>query len=90
MLLLGGATGLIGDPSGRDDERSLNQEETVSTWIDALRAQVGRFLDFDAADGSAAKIVNNLDWTADLGVIEFLRDIGKHFSVNGMIQRESV
>ena len=79
LLLLGGATGLIGDPSGRDDERSLNQEETVSTWVDALRAQVSRFLDFDAADGSAAKIVNNLDWTADLGVIEFLRDIGKHF-----------
>ena len=90
LLLLGGATGLIGDPSGRDDERSLNQEKTVSTWVDALRAQVSRFLDFDAVDGSAAKIVNNLDWTADLGVIEFLRDIGKHFSVNGMIQRESV
>ncbi len=90
LLLLGGATGLIGDPSGRDDERSLNGTETVGQWVEALRGQVGRFLDFDAADGSAAKIVNNLDWTADLSVIDFLRDIGKHFSVNGMVQRESV
>lgn len=90
LLLLGGATGLIGDPSGRDDERSLNREETVGIWVDALRNQVSTFLDFDAADGTAAKIVNNLDWTSDLSVIDFLRDIGKHFSVNAMIQRESV
>lgn len=90
LLLLGGATGLIGDPSGRDDERSLNGADTVGQWVEALRAQVERFLDFEAADGSAAKIVNNLDWTAGLDVIDFLRDIGKHFSVNSMIQRESV
>jgi len=90
LLLLGGATGLIGDPSGRDDERSLNGSDTVGLWVEALRAQVERFLDFEAADGSAAKIVNNLDWTAGLDVIDFLRDIGKHFSVNSMIQRESV
>ena len=90
LLLLGGATGLIGDPSGRDDERSLNREDTVGAWVDALRDQVSSFLDFETADGSAAKIVNNLDWTSDLSVIDFLRDIGKHFSVNAMIQRESV
>ena len=90
LLLLGGATGLIGDPSGRDDERSLNGSDTVGLWVEALRAQVERFLDFEAADGSAAKIVNNLDWTAGLDVIDFLRDIGKHFSVNSMIKRESV
>ena len=90
LLLLGGATGMIGDPSGRDDERSLNAGETVSNWIQALRVQVSGFLEFDTQDGTAAKIVNNLDWTHDLPVIDFLRDIGKHFSVNSMIQRDSV
>ena len=90
LLLLGGATGMIGDPSGRDDERSLNAGETVSNWIHALRVQVSAFLEFDTQDGTAAKIVNNLDWTHDLPVIDFLRDIGKHFSVNSMIQRDSV
>ena len=90
LLLLGGATGLIGDPSGRSDERSLNAAATVGQWVDALRNQVERFLDFEATDGTAAKIVNNLDWTAGLDVIDFLRDIGKHFSVNAMVQRESV
>ena len=90
LLLLGGATGMIGDPSGQDDERSLNASETVSNWTQALRLQVSGFLEFDTQDGTAAKIVNNLDWTHDLPVIDFLRDIGKHFSVNSMIQRDSV
>ena len=90
LLLLGGATGMIGDPSGRDDERSLNAGETISNWIQALRVQVSGFLEFDTQDGNSAKIVNNLDWTHDLPVIDFLRDIGKHFSVNSMIQRDSV
>ncbi|MEC8619125.1 MAG: tyrosine--tRNA ligase [Pseudomonadota bacterium] len=90
LLLLGGATGMIGDPSGRDDERSLNAGETISNWIQALRVQVSGFLEFDTEDGNSAKIVNNLDWTHDLPVIDFLRDIGKHFSVNSMIQRDSV
>lgn len=90
LLLLGGATGLIGDPSGRDDERSLNQGEIVGQWVELLQSQVSAFLDFDTTDGTGAKIVNNLDWTADLSAIDFLRDIGKHFSVNSMIQRDSV
>ena len=90
LLLLGGATGMIGDPSGRDDERSLNAGETISNWIQALRVQVSGFLEFDNQDGTSAKIVNNLDWTHDLPVVDFLRDIGKHFSVNSMIQRDSV
>jgi len=90
LLLLGGATGMIGDPSGRDDERSLNAGETVSNWVQALREQVSGFLEFDTKNDGAAKIVNNLDWTHDLPVIDFLRDIGKHFSVNSMIQRDSV
>ena len=90
LLLLGGATGMIGDPSGRDDERSLNTGDMVSAWVQALQAQVSGFLEFEIKNDSAAKIVNNLDWTHDLPVIDFLRDIGKHFSVNSMIQRDSV
>jgi tyrosyl-tRNA synthetase len=88
ILLLGGATGLIGDPSGRSNERSLNDPATVAGWVARIRAQVEPFLNFDGP--AAAEIVNNLDWTADLPLIEFLRDIGKHFSVNAMIQRDSV
>jgi tyrosyl-tRNA synthetase len=88
ILLLGGATGLIGDPSFRADERSLNDHDVVAGWVDALRSQVEPFLDF--AGNSAAVIENNLDWTENMDVITFLRDIGKHFSVNTMIQRESV
>ncbi len=88
ILLLGGATGLIGDPSGRDDERSLHQSDTVADWVEALRAQVGQFLDFNGP--TAAMVCNNLDWTEGLDVIAFLRDIGKHFSVNAMVQRDSV
>lgn len=88
ILLLGGATGLIGDPSGRSDERNLNSGEVVAGWVERIRRQVEGFVDFSGGNG--AVIVNNLDWTADLPVIEFLRDVGKHFSVNTMIQRESV
>jgi tyrosyl-tRNA synthetase len=88
ILLLGGATGLIGDPSGRSDERNLNSGDVVAGWVERIRAQAEGFLDFDGNNG--AIIVNNLDWTAGRDVISFLRDIGKHFSVNQMIQRESV
>ncbi|XOV83441.1 MAG: tyrosine--tRNA ligase [bacterium] len=88
ILLLGGATGLIGDPSFRDDERNLNDEDTVARWVDALHRQVAPFLDFEG--NNSALIVNNLDWTRQLDVVSFLRDIGKHFSVNAMIARESV
>jgi tyrosyl-tRNA synthetase len=88
ILLLGGATGLIGDPSGHGDERNLNDSVVVETWVEQIRAQVEPFLDFSG--DAAAVMVNNLDWTKDLDVISFLRDVGKHFSVNAMIQRESV
>ena len=88
LLLLGGATGLIGDPSFRDDERTLNDAGVVASWVESLRDQVSAFLDFDG--DCAATIVNNLDWTQPMSVIDFLRDVGKHFSVNAMIQRESV
>ncbi len=88
ILLIGGATGLIGDPSFRDDERSLNDQDIVASWADSLRDQAERFLDFDGNNG--AILSNNLEWTEKLDVITFLRDIGKHFSVNAMIARESV
>lgn len=88
ILLLGGATGLIGDPTFRDDERSLNSEDVVASWVEAIKQQTNHFLDFEG--NHPAIVVNNLDWTAKLNVISFLRDIGKHFSVNAMIQRDSV
>lgn len=88
ILLVGGATGLIGDPTDKDQERDLNVREVVADWAERVRAQAERFLDFDGNEG--AIVVNNLDWTGSLDVISFLRDVGKHFSVNAMIQREWV
>ena len=89
IALVGGATGLVGDPSGRNEERSLNSTEIVENWVSRIRTQVSAFLDFDAPK-NPARVVNNLDWTSPLSAIEFLRDIGKHFSVNQMLAKESV
>jgi tyrosyl-tRNA synthetase len=89
IALIGGATGLVGDPSGRNEERSLNSEETVAGWVARYKEQLSRFLDFEAP-GNPARLVNNLDWTQPLSAIEFLRDIGKHFSVNQMLAKDSV
>jgi len=89
LALVGGATGLVGDPSFKAQERQLNTPDVVSGWVEKIKTQVSRFIDFDAGDASA-EVVNNLDWTADLDVLTFLRDVGKHFSVNAMIQKESV
>ena len=88
LALVGGATGLIGDPSFKASERQLNTPDVVAGWTDSIRQQVSQFLDFEG--DSAAQVVNNLDWTRDLDVLTFLRDIGKHFSINSMIQKESV
>jgi len=87
--LVGGATGLIGDPSGKSAERVLNPAEVVAGWVERIRGEVGRFLDFDAGP-SGALLVSNLDWTQDLSALEFLRDIGKHFPISQMLSRESV
>jgi tyrosyl-tRNA synthetase len=89
IALVGGATGLIGDPSGRATERTLNERETVEKWSASIRSQLARFLDFDTKTNPAI-IVNNYDWTHSLDVISFLRDIGKHFSLNYMLAKESV
>lgn len=88
VLLVGGATGLIGDPSFKDSERQLNSRDVVAGWVDSIRTQAARFVDFDGTN--AALVCNNIEWTENLDVLTFLRDIGKHFSVNAMIQREAV
>ncbi|MGH2537549.1 MAG: tyrosine--tRNA ligase [Candidatus Promineifilaceae bacterium] len=87
--VVGGGTGLIGDPSGKSQERQLNDVEVVQEWTDSIRSQVGRYLDFDSSR-NAARIVSNYDWLADLKLVPFLREIGKHFSVNQMLAKESV
>jgi tyrosyl-tRNA synthetase len=89
LALVGGATGLIGDPSFKAQERQLNTPDIVAGWVEKIKIQVSQFVDFESGDTSA-EVVNNLDWTANLDVLTFLRDVGKHFSVNAMIQKESV
>ena len=88
IALVGGATGLIGDPSFKAQERALNTTDVVSEWVSRLRTQMSQFLSFDG--DTSAVMANNLDWTANVDVLTFLRDIGKHFSVNNMIAKESV
>jgi tyrosyl-tRNA synthetase len=87
LLLVGGSTGLIGDPK-QTSERNLNPTELVHEWVERIRAQVSKFVSFDG--DNAARLVNNYDWTAGLSTLDFLRDIGKHFSVNRMLDREVV
>ena len=89
LALVGGGTGLIGDPSGRSTERSLNTAETVSQWTESLKRQLSRFLDFEATE-NPAKLVSNYDWIEPLDVITFLRDVGKNFTVNYMLAKDSV
>ncbi len=87
ILLVGGSTGLIGDPK-QTAERSMNPTDVVHGWVERIRAQVSKFVDFDGPN--AATLVNNYDWTAELSTLDFLRDVGKHFSVNRMLDREVV
>lgn len=89
VALVGGATGLIGDPSFKATERKLNTSDTVQEWVDKIRNQVSPFLDFDCGKNSAS-LANNYDWFGQMDVLTFLRDIGKHFSVNQMISKEAV
>ena len=89
IALVGGATGLVGDPSGRSAERTLNDEEIVAQWLERIRKQLEGFLDFNPSKNGAS-MANNLDWTAPVSALNFLRDIGKHFSVNQMLAKDSV
>ena len=88
IALVGGATGMIGDPSFKATERKLNTPDVIATWVDKIRDQVKPFLSFECAN--AAIMANNYDWFGGMNCLEFLRDIGKHFSVNAMIKKESV
>lgn len=88
IAVVGGSTGLIGDPSFKAAERQLNGKEIVDAWCDRLKVQIEKFVDFEGEN--AALMANNYDWTGNLSVLDFMRDVGKHFSVNSMIQKESV
>lgn len=88
IALVGGATGMIGDPSFKATERKLNTPDVIASWVDKIRDQVKPFLKFDGAN--PATMANNYDWFGGMNCLEFLRDIGKHFSVNAMIKKESV
>ena len=87
--LVGGATGLIGDPSFKDDERSLQTKETVEGWVQSIRSQLERFIDFENGNNKA-QMVNNYDWFESISFVDFLRDVGKYFTVNYMMSKESV
>ena len=87
--LVGGATGLVGDPSGKNDERTLNEEKLVADWVAKIKKQVEKIIDFSDKK-TGAVMVNNLDWTKPVSALDFLRDIGKHFSVNQMLAKDSV
>ncbi|MDF0606860.1 tyrosine--tRNA ligase [Neisseriaceae bacterium TC5R-5] len=88
IALVGGATGMIGDPSFKASERKLNTPDVIQGWVDKIRAQVAPFLSFEG--DNAAIMANNYDWFGNMSVLDFLRDIGKHFSVNAMIKKEAV
>ncbi len=86
LALVGGATGLIGDPSFKAEERKLNTPDIVAGWVEKLKSQISSFVNFEG-DANRAEMVNNLDWIGKMDVLTFLRDIGKHFPVNQMIKR---
>lgn len=90
IALVGGATGMIGDPSGKSAERNLLDGETLDRNVTALKTQLGRFLDFDSDKANAAVLVNNYDWMSRFSLIDFARDIGKHLTVNYMMAKDSV
>ena len=91
IALVGGATGMVGDPSGKSEERKLLDPETLEKNLAGIRGQLGRFLDFGKGAGEGrALLVNNFDWFSGLGFLDFLRDVGKHFSVNAMLAKDSV
>ena len=90
IALVGGSTGMVGDPGGRSEERNLLDTETLAHNVEGISAVLRRFLDFDSGAVNTAEMVNNYDWTGPVGVIDFLRDVGKHVTVNQMMAKDSV
>jgi len=90
FALVGGATGMIGDPSGKSAERNLLDEKTLRHNQEAIKEQLGRFLDFESEASNAAVLVNNYDWMKEFSFLEFIRDVGKHITVNYMMAKDSV
>ncbi len=90
IAIVGGGTGLIGDPSGRTSERQLLTKEATDANLQGIKSQLDRFLDFSPGTSNAAKIVNNADWLVPVGMVDFMRDVGKHFSINYMLAKDSV
>lgn len=90
LALVGGATGMVGDPSGKNEERNLLDEETLNRNVTGVKTQLEKFLDFNPASPNAAEIVNNYDWFKNISFIHFLRDVGKHVTVNYMMAKDSV
>ena len=90
IALVGGATGMVGDPSGKSAERNLLDEATLLKNVNSVKAQLTRFLDFDSASENPAELVNNFDWMKDISLIDFVRDTGKHITVNYMMAKDSV
>src|SRR5690625_4973965 len=90
IALVGGATGMIGDPTGKSAERNLLDEETLDRYVRGIQSQLEKFLDFDESKPNAAKLVNNYDWMKDFTFLDFARDIGKHITVNYMMAKDSV
>lgn len=90
IALVGGATGMIGDPSMKSQERNLLDEQTLSHNVSCIREQLSRFLDFESGAGNCAELVNNYDWMKDMGFLQFAREVGKHITVNYMMAKESV
>jgi tyrosyl-tRNA synthetase len=88
--LIGGATGMVGDPSGKSEERNLLSEETLAFNLAGVKKQLSHFLDFDPSKSTAAEIVNNYDWFKDFSFLNFIRDVGKHITVNYMMSKDSV
>lgn len=90
IALVGGATGMVGDPSGKSDERNLLDEETLNKNVEGVKGQLARYLDFNSDVENAAELVNNYDWMKDISLIDFVRDVGKHITVNYMMAKDSV
>jgi len=90
VALVGGATGMVGDPSGKSEERNLLSEEALQKNVDGIRRQLEKYLDFNPSNPSAARMVNNYDWFKNISFIHFLRDVGKHITVNYMMSKDSV